>query len=221
MAHVRGVIFDIDGTLVASNDAHAHAWVDALHAYGYAVDYAQVRELIGKGGDHLLPEVAQIESDSPIGKQIAQQRAELFKTHYLPTLQPTPGAHELVARLQADGIKAVVATSAEKGELDALLAVADVQHLLTQRASSDDAPSSKPDPDIIHVALEQLGLDPEEAIMIGDTPYDIEAAAKAGVRTIALRSGGWNNAALGEALAIYDHPTDLLAHLDELDLFAR
>ena len=102
----------------------------------------------------------------------------------------------------------------------ALLAVADVQHLLTQPASSNDAPSSQPDPDVIQAALDQLGLSPEDAILNGDTPYDIQAADKAGVRRIALRSGGWDDRAFEGALVIYDHPADLLAHLDELDLFA-
>ncbi|NTU81404.1 MAG: HAD family hydrolase [Chloroflexales bacterium] len=212
MAAYRGVIFDVDGTLVDSNAAHARAWVEALGEHGHHVTLERVRHLIGMGSDQLLPEVAGLTKDSPEGEQIASRRGAIFKQRYLPTLTPLPGARALVARLRADGVKLVVASSAAKDELGPLLELAEVDDLLREQTSADDAAQSKPEPDIVVAALKRLALAAEETVMIGDTPYDVEAAGKAGVRVIGLRSGGWDDAGLRGALAVYDHPADLLAH---------
>jgi HAD superfamily hydrolase (TIGR01509 family) len=217
MAH--GVIFDVDGTLVDSNDAHAQAWMDALAEHGYWVDFSRVRPLIGMGGDKLLPELIGRPEDSPDGKAISARRRQLFCTRHLPTLRPFPKARELVARLEADGDQIAVASSASEDELGALLERAGLQYLLPEATSKDDAERSKPDPDVVHAALARLAMRPQDVVMIGDTPYDVEAAARAGIRTIALRSGGgWRDADFAGAAAIYDDPADLLAHLRESPL---
>lgn len=218
MSRFHAVIFDVDGTLVDSNDAHARAWLEALREHGQQVDFERIRSLIGMGGDNLLPEVAGLEKDSEPGKQISQRRSELFKQVYLQYLKPLPGARPLVERLHADGFKLIVASSAKQDELGPLLKIAGVADLLTETTSADDASNSKPDPDIIQVALQKLGLPAEQAVMIGDTPYDIQAAQKAHVATIALRCGGWQDTDLAGALAIYDTPADLLAHYDQSPL---
>lgn len=215
MAHIQAVILDVDGTLVDSNDAHAQAWADALHAYGYDVETQRIRQLIGMGGDNLLPEVASLNKDSQQGSQISKRRSEVFKARYLAQVRPLPGARALITRLRDEGLKLIVASSAKADELEQLLAIAEVGALLPERTSADDVAHSKPDPDIIHVALEQLSLPASQAIMIGDTPYDLQAASKAGVKFIAFRSGGWSDPDLAGALAIYDTPADLLAHYDE------
>lgn len=208
------VIFDVDGTLINSNDAHAIAWVKAIAETGRQVEFARVRALIGKGGDKLLPEVTGLSSESPEGKKISKRRQEIFKREHLPQLEPTCGARQLVERLHAEGMKLVVASSAEKGELDDLLKVAGVADLFEATTSSDDAERSKPDPDIVAAALKRARSSAADAIMIGDTPYDLEAAKRAGVDVIALRSGGWADADLRGAVAIYDDPADLLEHYD-------
>jgi HAD superfamily hydrolase (TIGR01509 family) len=215
MSRYHGVIFDVDGTLVDSNDAHARAWTDALNEYGHDVSFAQVRKLIGMGSDHLLPEIAGIEKESDQGQAIAQRRGQIFKEQYLPTVTPLPGAHALVQRLHDAGMKLVVASSATKDELSALLRIAQVANLLPEQTSADDAKQSKPAPDIVLVALQRLGVSPEEAVMIGDTPYDIQSAQKAGVDVIALRCGGWQDEELAGALAIYDDPAEVLTHYAE------
>jgi HAD superfamily hydrolase (TIGR01509 family) len=214
-AVVRGVILDVDGTLVDSNEAHARAWVEALAEAGHEVEFAQVRDLIGKGGDKLLPEVSGVEEESEQGQALSERRAELFKERYLPEIKPFPQTRELVERMRAEGIRVVVASSAQKGELGPLLETAQVSDLVESATSSSDAENSKPDPDIVAAALEKLGLRPEEVLMLGDTPYDIEAAAGANVPTIALRCGGWGDAELDGALAIYDDPAELLARFDQ------
>ena len=205
----RPVIFDVDGTLVDSNDAHAHAWVDALAEAGHDVAFGRVRPLIGMGGDKVLPELVGLDEDSPEGKRIAKRRGEIFRTRYFPAVQGLPGAQELVSHLVREGHALAVASSARREELEDLLRCAAVARLIKLRTSSSDTEDSKPDPDVVHAALTQLGVDASEAIMIGDTPYDIEAAGRAGVETIAFRSGGWPDKDLKGAVAIYDGPAHL------------
>jgi HAD superfamily hydrolase (TIGR01509 family) len=210
----RAVIFDVDGTLVDSNDAHAQVWVNALAVHGRRVEFSRVRPLIGMGGDKLLPKVAGIDVDSPEGQAIDATRREIFERDFLPHLQPTRGARQLLEWLRDQRMTLVVATSAQAAELDALLRVADAQKFFEATTSSDDADRSKPDPDIVKAALGRTGCPATEAIMIGDTPYDIEAARRAGVDVIALRSGGWNDSGLAGAAAIYSDPADLLERYD-------
>jgi HAD superfamily hydrolase (TIGR01509 family) len=209
------ILFDVDGTLVDSNDAHARAWVEAFAAYGVQADFARVRRCIGMGGDKLMPDVSGLREDTPKGTAISERRRELFKEKYLPRVKALPGARELVAALKKRGLTLVAASSAKKDELKALLSVAGADALLDAATSSDDAEESKPDPDIVHAALKQARARPEDAMMIGDTPYDVEAAGRAGVRVIAFRSGGWGDADLKGAIAIYDGPADLLARLEQ------
>jgi HAD superfamily hydrolase (TIGR01509 family) len=217
---VLAVLLDVDGTLVDSNDAHAEAWVKAFAEAGIDIAFTAVRPLIGMGGDKLMPSVSGLSEDSPQGERIATRRGEIFSREYLPTLRPFRDADRLVAALKARDLTAVVASSAQKDELRRLLAIAGVDTLVDGAASSDDAEDSKPDPDILVSALRKTKASAHQAIMIGDTPYDVEAAERAGIRTIAFRCGGWDDHALRGAIAIYDGPWDLLGKLDESPLAA-
>lgn len=208
----HGVILDIDGTLVDSNDAHAQAWVEAFASEGVKVTFEAVRRLIGMGGDKLAPEVSGISESSPHGKKISEKRKEIFKSRYLPTLKAFPNAQELLVRMKEDGKRLVVASSAKKEELQELLRLCGADELIEGKTSSDDADNSKPDPDIVQAALDNLVMPAAQVVMLGDTPYDIEAAKKAGVGMIAFRCGGWRDSDLDGALAIYQDPADLLAH---------
>ena len=206
---IRGIIFDVDGTLLDSNDAHARAWAQALSEAGYPTTVERVRPLIGKGSDKLLPEVAGIDADSREAAAINRRRGEIFQS-YLQSLTACAGARDLLQRLRKDGLTLVIASSADRGELMPLLDRAGVSDLIDP--PSKDADRSKPDPDTVKAALEHARLDPREALMIGDTPYDVEAARRVNVSIIALRCGGWSDGALRGALAIYDDPADLLSH---------
>lgn len=215
---LRAILLDIDGTLLDSNDAHARAWVDAFAEHGYTTDYEHIRRMVGMGGDKLMPEAIGVEEDSAEGKPIVETRKRILKDTYMPTLRPTPGARDLLKRIQQDGLQLVVATSSSPEDVKELLTRAGVIDLIEEAASSGDAENSKPDPDILQAALEKVSCAPGESIMIGDTPYDIEAAQRAGVPIIAVRCGGWDDADLKGAIAVYDDPADLLAHYEESPL---
>ena len=211
---LQGVIFDIDGTLVDSNDAHAQSWVDTFAQAGYNVPFDVVRPLIGMGADKLLPKTIGIKHDGEQGKKLLKRRSEIFRKEYLPDLRPLEGSRALVQRVRSDGLKPIVATSAKDEELEGLLRAATVADLMEERATSSDAKRSKPDPDIVDAAIDEAEIEPANLVMIGDTPYDIEAAGRADVRAIAFRSGGWSDEDLRGAVEIYDGPADLLAHYD-------
>ena len=209
---LEGVLLDVDGTLIESNAAHAQSWSVTFREFGYDIPAERVRPLIGKGGDKLLPELTGVEADSERGKALTDRRAEIFKEDYIPRLRQTPGARALVDRLRKEGLRLVIATSANEDELRPMLQQVGLEDLLAKKTSSDDADNSKPDPDIIVAALEKGDLTPDTAILLGDTPYDIEAARRASVDTVALLSGGWDAEALQAAVAIYEDPADLLRH---------
>lgn len=213
-ATLKAVLFDVDGTLVDSNEAHAAAWVKAFKDCGVTVDPIEVRRSIGMGGDKLMPHVSGIEEESPQGTEIAQRRGEIFTTEFLPKLEPFRDSDRLVAKVKALGLNAVAASSAQEDELTQLLTIARVDGLMDSQTSSDDAEQSKPAPDIIHAALKRAGAQPSEAVMIGDTPYDVSAARRAGVRVVAFRCGGWLDPDLVGALEIYDGPWDLLEQIE-------
>lgn len=211
----RAVILDVDGTLIDSNDAHAAAWVDVGREFGFDIEFAHVRRLIGKGGDKVLPEVTGLEEDDARGAKMKERRGEIFRERYLPTLEPFPDARELLERMRADGMTLSVATSASEEDMGALLEQAGIEDLIEERTSSGDAEESKPDPDIVEAALKAAGVEAGEAVMLGDTPYDVEAARRAGVRCVAVRCGGWGDADLADAVAVYDDPADLLRRYEE------
>lgn len=216
-----GVIFDVDGTLVDSNDAHARAWTEALQESGQSVPFDRVRALIGMGGDKLLPAAAGLSADSAEGKAVSERRAAIFRARHLPHLRAFDGARDLVRALKDRGFRLAVASSAEERDLRPLLAIAGAEDLLDARASGDDVARSKPDPDIVRAALGKLGSSAAEAIMVGDTPYDVEAARRAGVDCIGLRCGGWSDRDLAGAVAVYDGPRDLLSRIESSPIARR
>ena len=205
------LLFDVDGTLVDSNDAHASSWIDALREAGLDADFAAVRRLIGMGGDKLLPRVSGLSAESEPGKRIVKRRSEIFRAAYLARIRAFPGARDLFRALADDGVPRAVASSAQQDELEPLLAIAGVDDFLEHKTSSSDVESSKPDPDVVHAALDRLKVPPASARLVGDTPYDLEAARQADVGFVGFRCGGWTDADLAGALAIFDNPAAMLA----------
>jgi HAD superfamily hydrolase (TIGR01549 family) len=218
---IKAVIFDIDGTLVDSVDLHARAWQEAFAHFGKQFAYERVRYQIGKGGDQLLPVFLTESEIEEFGDELTEYRGELFKREYMPRVVAFPRVRELFERIGRDGKRIALASSAKKEELKEYKRIANIEDLVEEEASADDAEKSKPHPDIFEAALAQLGdVEPAEAIVIGDTPYDAEAALKAGLRTIGFLSGGFPEEDLRAAgcVRIYGDAADLLANYDSSPL---
>lgn len=207
----RGVLLDVDGTLLDSNGAHAEAYARALAEQGIEVPAARVRPLIGMGSDKLLPALG-IEPSSRMGERVRARKKEIFTEEILPKLRPTRGARDLLLAMKKNGRLLSVATSAPADEIHRLLRAAHVDDLVDCGTTSSDADASKPDPDIVEAAAARTGLGRSELVMLGDTRYDVEAAHRAGVRIIAVRCGGSADSELRGADAIYDDPADVLAN---------
>lgn len=209
----QAAIFDIDGTLVDSVDLHASAWQEALARFGHDVTFEHVRAQIGKGGDQLIPVFLSKAQQKDYGEEMEAWRGKLFKAKYLPMVRPFSAVPELLQRVREAGLKVAAASSAKKSELEIYLDIACIENLVDVAISSDDAPQSKPAADIFEAALKKLSVEGGEAVAIGDTPYDAEAATKAGVPTIGVLCGGFSEAALrkGGCVAVYPGPGALLA----------
>jgi HAD superfamily hydrolase (TIGR01509 family) len=219
---VRAVLFDVDGTLVDTNDLHAAAWRETFRHFGHEVDFETVRGQIGKGGDNLIPTLL---PDLPEAerKRMETFRSDLFTRDYLPRAVAFPGVKGLFERLYEDGIVIALASSSGKAEVGFHLNLIDCERLVSATTSKDDVESSKPCPDIFEAALAKVaphGV--HDTIVVGDSPWDVKAAARAGLRCVAFRSGGFPDEALLKegAAALYDGAQDLLERYDS-SLFAR
>jgi HAD superfamily hydrolase (TIGR01509 family) len=220
----KAVIFDVDGTLIDSVDLHAKAWVLAFQDYDHKVRFEEVRKQIGKGGDQLMPVFLSKEEIERIGKGLEARRGAILKERYLTRITAFPAVRELFQRLIADGKQIALASSAKEDELAQYKEIANISDLIDAETSSDDAEKSKPHPDIFHAALARLtNKSPDRTIVVGDTPYDAEAATKAGLRTIGLLCGGWSEDELrwSGCIAVFKDPADLLARYSQSPLGAE
>lgn len=210
---IQAAIFDIDGTLLDSVDLHAQAWVDAFAHFGVSVSHADARSQIGKGGDQLLPVFIDAERVEKEGEQIEAYRSELFKREYLPQVKPFPGVPDLFRHLKSEGLKIALASSGKREEVEHYQTLLGIDGVADVVVSSDDAERSKPYPDIFAAALKKLApIGADSALVIGDTPYDAEAASRAGIRTIGVLCGGFPEGDLrgSGCIALYRGPSDLL-----------
>jgi HAD superfamily hydrolase (TIGR01509 family) len=208
---VRGVIFDIDGTLIDSVDLHAATWCRALERSGHRRSYDLVRAQIGKGGDQLLASLipADAERDGP---GIEAYRSRLFRRWGMPRVRPFPRVRDLFLHVRGRGQRIALASSARADEVPAYEAIAGIADLVDARTSAGDAEATKPEPEIFGVALARLGLPETEVVVVGDSPYDAEAAGKLGLRTVGVLCGGFPGEALRAAgcVELYRDPADLL-----------
>ncbi|MGI9035550.1 MAG: HAD family hydrolase [Pyrinomonadaceae bacterium] len=215
----KAFIFDVDGTLIDSNDFHALAWQKAFAEYGKKIPLDKIRSQIGKGADTLLPVFLSEKEIAEFGKQLAERRGEVFKDEYLNRVKPFPKVRELFQKIKADDIKIALASSSKKTEVKQYEKIANIADLVEKETSADDADESKPAPDIFESALKLLG-NPKlsEVIVVGDTPYDAEAATKAGIKIIGVLCGGFPKEELEKAgcVAIYENPTDLLKNYEKI-----
>ena len=213
---ITAILYDIDGTLVDSNDLHVLAWEQAFAGIGATFDRQTIHDQIGKGTDMLVPTLLPDLDDDAVEK-LGEAHGDIYKAKYLETARPFPGAHDLLARSHAAGQRVVLASSASSAELDHYLELLDAHELVETTTSSDDVEKTKPAPDIFATALKKLGdVNPAQVIVVGDTPYDIEAAGKCGIAAVALRSGKFSDEMLREAgaVAIYGDAAALLTGYD-------
>lgn len=214
---VGAILFDVDGTLIDSNELHATAWREAFLHFGVDLPLDEIRRQIGKGGDNLIPTLLPKELVEERQDEIDEFRGELFKRDYLPRVVPFPGVRELFERLKADGKKIVLASSAKGAEVAFHVGVIGCEDLVDATTSADDVEHSKPCPDIFAAALGKVNpLGPDEVIVVGDSPFDVLAAKKLGIRVIGVRSGGFPDDVLRQAGAdeLYDGPEDLLRNYE-------
>jgi HAD superfamily hydrolase (TIGR01549 family) len=217
---LKAVIFDIDGTLIDSVDYHAQAWQEAFAHFGKQIPFEDVRRQIGKGGDQLMPVFLSEAELEEIGQELEKWRGEHYKAVYMPKVIAFPRVRELFERIRQDGPKIAFASSAKGDELEHYIELTGAGPYLEGSTSADDVEKSKPHPDIFEAALSKVQVEASEAIVIGDTPYDAEAAGKAGIRTIGVLCGGFPEEDLRTAgcVAVYKNPTDLLENYGESPL---
>jgi HAD superfamily hydrolase (TIGR01509 family) len=210
---VKAVIFDIDGTLIDTVDFHASSWVRAFEHFGVTADFSDVRQQIGKGADRLMPLFLPPGISQECQKDIEEFRSALFKREYLPKVRAFPAVRALFQRIRSSGQRIVLGSSCTQEEIGCYKRIADIADMVDCESTSDDAHSSKPAPDIFLKALERAGsLLPEEAVVVGDTPYDAEAAKRAGIASIGVLCGGFREDELLRAgcLAVFRDPAHLL-----------
>src|SRR5215210_3179870 len=211
---IKAVIFDIDGTLVDSVDLHAQAWKETFKQFGKDIPYQQVRHQIGKGGDQLMPVFFSREELEEFGEEMEEYRGQIYKRDYLPRVRAFPLVRELFLKIKEDGLRLALASSAKEDELGVYKKIAHIEDLVEEQTSADDADRSKPHPDIFKAALDKLSdVSANGVVVVGDTPYDAEAAGLLRLRTIGVRCGRFPDEELlaAGAIAIYDDPSDLLA----------
>ena len=214
---VEALLCDIDGTLVQSNWLHASAWKDAFGAMGVDVSQEDARRQIGKGGDELIPVFVPWWKRPIIEDPLKAYRKFVFEADYLSQVKPLPRAREFLVRLKDSGIRLALASSASNKDLQTYMQIVGMHDLVSTSTSSDDADRAKPHPDIFAAAMKKLGLPPAKVLALGDTPYDAEAAGKAGVSTIGVESGGWSREELLEAgcVEVWTDVAELLEHFDD------
>lgn len=209
---VKAVLFDVDGTLVDSNECHVQAWLETFRHFGIEATADDIRGQIGKGGDQLKP-VFMIRDDiERRGEEVDAFRSKLFRERFMDRIRPFPGVRPLFERLKAEGKQIVLASSSKPEELDHSLELIDAEDLVDATTSGGDVERTKPHGDIFAAALEKLpGIGPDDAMVVGDTPYDAIAARKVGLRTVGFLSGGFSREDLEEAgcIALFDGPEDL------------
>jgi phosphoglycolate phosphatase-like HAD superfamily hydrolase len=217
---LKAIFFDIDGTLVDSNDFHVMAWQEAFRDHGHFIERDRIRAQIGKGADQLIPALLP-DADRATEKAIGHRHGEIFQTRYLKEVKPFPCAAALIDLLPTKGKRVLLASSAGKAEVDHYVELLGVGHALTGTVSKDDVKNSKPAGDIFAAALASVfPILASETLAIGDTPYDVESALKSDIKTIALRSGGISEETLADAGALYVFASvkELFEHYDRSPL---
>ncbi|MEU8926274.1 HAD family hydrolase [Kitasatospora sp. NPDC048545] len=208
-------LFDVDGTLPDTGYWHTIAWTEALAQFGHTPAMARIHGAIGMGGDQLLDHLLGEDRDHADDAAIAAAHQALFARLW-PSLRAFDSAGELLRQLKRRGWTITLASSASGRDLEVMRRVPDTDDAIDHTTSADDVKAGKPAPDLVHAALAKSGAEPEQALFVGDTPWDVQAAAQAKVACVAVLSGGFGERALraAGALEVHHDVGDLLVHLD-------
>ena len=215
--HLQAILFDIDGTLVDSNDAHARCWSEAFAKFGKQIEWDVIRHQIGKGGDLLVPDLLNAREMRRFGEQLKEYRGELWKREYMRNVAPFAGARQALEALHDRGIKLALASSSSAEEVEYHTQLLGVGELLETTTSKGDAEMSKPSPEIFRAALERTGSDDARTLAVGDTPYDILAAHRIPLPIAAVRCGGFEDKLLGKAEFLFDDVEELVREIERVD----
>jgi len=211
---VEAALLDVDGTLIDSNYQHALSWYRAFKQHGFVLPLWRIHRAVGMGGDQLVPALVGDDVDRERGDEIRETRDGLYQ-ELIDEVEPLEGAHELIADLKDRGLKVVLASSSPEDELEHYLDLLDARDLADAWTTKEDVDATKPAPDLVRAAMDKAGT--ESAVMVGDTRWDIEAAAKAGIETVCLITGGWSEQELRDAgaAAVFESVDDLRGRLGE------
>src|SRR2546423_685878 len=217
-AGISSFIFDIDGTLVDSNKLHVQSWDRAFRHFGKSFPIEALHDQIGKGSDQYLPEFLTPDEIQRFGKQLDDYRSKIFREECLPKVKPFPKVRELFERIKTDDKRIVLASSGKQKDTDYYVDLLKIDNLIEGCVSGDETGQSKPAPDIFAVAVDKFKLARKNTLVVGDTRWDVEAAARAGLRTVALTCGGTDAGILraSGAIAVHRDPADLLVHYEQL-----
>ena len=213
----KGILFDIDGTLVDSNEAHARCWLEAFAHFGKELPYDVVRHQIGKGGDLLVPDLLNAREMRRFGEKLKKYRSTRYREEYMPHVRPFPRVRELLEELRRVGFRLALASSSDEEEVEYYTQLLGVGDLIEGSTSKGDAELSKPSPEIFRAALERAGSDPERTIAVGDTPYDVLAAHRIPLPVAAVLSGGFERPLLAKAEFLFAGVEDLVREIDRID----
>jgi HAD superfamily hydrolase (TIGR01549 family) len=216
---LKAIIFDVDGTLVDSNDIHARCWIDAFEHFGKHFDWDVVRNQIGKGGDLLVPDLLDAREMRKFGEELKKYRTKLYKEKYLKDVKPFPRVREVFETLHERGIKLALGSSSNQDEVQYYTALLGVGDLVEGSTSKHDAELSKPSPEIFQAALEKLGTEAGNTLTVGDTPYDILASHRASLAIAAVLSGGFQRELLTKAEFLFDDVGELVREIDRVDAY--
>jgi len=207
------MLFDIDGTLVDTNDLHVRCWLDAFEHFGKTLDAGVMRHQIGKGGDLLVPDLLNAKEMRRFGEELQKYRGELYKERYMPRAKPFDGARETLEALHARGVRIALASSSNEDEVEYYTQLLGVEKLIEGSTSKKDAEHSKPSPEIFRAALERIGADEGRTFAVGDTPYDILAAHRIPLPVVAVLSGGFERELLAKSEFLFDDVTQIVGEL--------
>lgn len=214
---IEAILFDIDGTLVDSNDKHAHCWIEAFARFGKEVAWDTIRMQIGKGGDLLVPDTLNAREMRRFGEELKEYRGELWKGKYMHTVKPFPGAREAVERVRERGIRIALASSSNPDEVEYYVELLGIGKMLEGTTSKEDAQFSKPSPEIFQAALERTKSDAARTITVGDTPYDVLASHRIPLACAAVLCGGFPRETLAKAEFLFTDVAEMAGRLEVID----